>query len=198
MPKVKTVFAGDSGVGKTCIIERAAHGIFRTSSFATVGATTATVSVRAQISGKDTNVVFNIWDTAGQEKYRSLAPMYFSGAHVAVLVFDISQKQTLTVLHEFFEVMQQRAPPDCLYALVGNKSDLADKRQVSAGEAEEFRLQIGADFYFETSALHGLGIKELFQTIAGAPGLTFEPEEPDFMGIADDPQLRADSEQKCC
>jgi small GTP-binding protein len=198
MPKVKTVFAGDAGVGKTCIIERAAHDSFRSSSYATVGATSATVSVRTEIKGKDTTVIFNIWDTAGQEKYRSLAPMYFSGAHLAILVFDITQKQTFTVLHEFYDLMQQRAPPDCTYILVGNKSDLADQRQVTQDEAEEYRLQIGADFYFETSALKGSGVKEMFQKVAVAPGLTFETEEPDFIGIADEPQAHGTTQQKCC
>jgi small GTP-binding protein len=198
MKKVKTVFAGDAGVGKTCIIERAARKSFRSSSIATVGATNANVSVRAVIDGKETTVMFNIWDTAGQEKYRSLAPMYFSGAHLAILVFDLCQKQTLTVLQEFFDAMQQRAPADCLYVLVGNKSDLADKRQITHGDAEDFRLQIGGDYYFETSALTGAGISEMFQALATAQGLAFEPDEPNFLGIADEAQPQAPAQQGCC
>jgi small GTP-binding protein len=198
MKKVKTVFAGDTEVGKTSIIDRAHHGNFRSTSVATVGATNVNVSVRAVINGQETTVVFNIWDTAGQEKYRSLAPMYFSGAHLAILVFDLCQKQTLTVLQEFFDIMQQRAPPDCLYALVGNKSDLVDKRQVTQNDAEELRLQIGANYYFETSALTGSGITEMFQTLSTAKGLTFEPDEPDFLGIAAEPQPGIESQQNCC
>jgi small GTP-binding protein len=198
MPKVKTVFAGETGVGKTCIIERAAHNKFHASSFSTVGATNATISVRTQLGGNDATVIFNIWDTAGQEKYRSLAPMYFSGAHLAVLVFDVTQSQTFTVLREFVDLMHQRAPNDCMYILVGNKIDLADQRQISSKEAEEYRLQIGAEFYFETSALKGSGIKEMFQKIAATPGLTFEPEEPEMIWMADDPRGPETSQQNCC
>jgi small GTP-binding protein len=195
MPRVKAVFAGEAGVGKTCIIERAAHGGFKSNSFATVGATNACVHVSCTIDGKDTTITFNIWDTAGQEKYRSLTPMYFSGAHVAILVFDLTQKDSLQSLHEFYDLLQQRAPEDCLYVLVGNKSDLADRRQVPPDLADQFRLQIGADFYFETSALSGDGIKDMFEKLARAPGLVFEPEEPDYLGIVEE-QAPAPGEQK--
>jgi small GTP-binding protein len=198
MRKVKAVFAGDAGVGKTCIIERAAHGCFKSNSFATVGATNASVSVRCEIDGKETTVTFNIWDTAGQEKYRSLTPMYFAGAHLAILVFDISVKESLPMLQEFFDLLQQRAPADCLYVLVGNKLDLVDQRQVTFEAADEYRMQIGADFYFETSALNGQGIKEMFEKIATAPGLTFEPEEPDYLGITDDREPAQFRQKKCC
>jgi small GTP-binding protein len=186
MPRTKAVFAGEAGVGKTCIIERAAHDCFKTNSFATVGATNASVPVRCKIDNKDVTVSFNIWDTAGQEKYRSLTPMYFAGAHVAFLVFDLTNKETLAGLHEFYDLLQARAPDDCLYVLVGNKADLADTRQVTAEQADEFRMQIGADCYFETSALQGAGIKEMFERIAVAPGLVFEPEEPDYLAVVED------------
>jgi small GTP-binding protein len=124
MPKVKTVFAGHAGVGKTCIIECAAHGSCKPNTFSTVGATNATVAVKVAINQKDTMVEFNIWDTAGQEKYRSLAPMYFTGAHLAILVFDLSSRTSFQVLDEFYDLLQQRAPEDCIYVLVGNKLDL--------------------------------------------------------------------------
>jgi small GTP-binding protein len=198
MPKVKAVFAGEAGVGKTCIIERAAHGCFKSNSFATVGATNASVNVACQLDGQDATVTFNIWDTAGQEKYRSLTPMYFSGAHLAILVFDLTQKDSLQSLHEFHDLLQQRASADCLYVLVGNKSDLADKRQVGADQAEHFRLQIGADYYFETSALSGDGVREMFERLARAPGLVFEPEEPDYLGIVEEPGPAGAPRKKQC
>jgi small GTP-binding protein len=198
MPKVKTVFAGEAGVGKTCIIERAAHERFKTDSYATVGATNASVSIPCTIDGKDATVTFNIWDTAGQEKYRSLTPMYFAGAHLAMLVFDLSQKETLPALREFFELLQQRAPNDCLYVLVGNKADLVEQRQVSAKEADEFRMQIGADYYFETSALSGDGIKEMFRQIASSAGLVFEAEDPDYLAADDDSPQPSRRQKKWC
>jgi small GTP-binding protein len=197
MRKVKTVFAGDAGVGKTCIIERAAHDSFQSGSFATVGATNANVQVQCEVGGKPTNVTFNIWDTAGQEKYRSLTPMYFAGAHVAILVFDLSVKETLTCLKEFVGLLQQRAAGDCLYVLVGNKLDLVEKRQVNYELAKDFQMEIGAAFYFETSALNGKGVKEMFEKIAATNGLVFEAEEPDYLAVQDDSPSSLKNQKNC-
>jgi small GTP-binding protein len=184
MPKVKTVFAGDSGVGKTCIIEYAAKNTFREHQYATVGAANVSVPIECELDGKKQTVTFNIWDTAGQEKYRSLAPMYFAGAHLAVLVFDLTQSSTFTDLDSFFRLLQDKAPEDCIYVLAGNKVDLVDQREVEREEADNYRLKIGADFYFETSALNGTGIKEMFLTAATCKGISFEMEETDY--LADD------------
>jgi small GTP-binding protein len=186
MPKIKTVFAGESGVGKTCIIEYAAHNAFKVNQYATIGATNATVSVDFQKDGKAQNITFNIWDTAGQEKYRSLAPMYFSGAHLAILVYDITQQNTFAALDEFFDLFHQKAPDDCVYVLVGNKSDLAAQRTVTIEDAENYRMKMGCDFYFETSALKGQNIKEMFVQIAQSGGLTFEPEQPDYLAAVEE------------
>jgi small GTP-binding protein len=181
MPRVKTVFAGESGVGKTCIIEYAVNHTFKANQYATIGATNATFSVNVEKDGKKETITFNIWDTAGQEKYRSLAPIYFTGAHLAILVYDITRSETLQALDEFFALFHQKAPDDCVYVVVGNKLDLAAERQVSTEDAENYRMKMGADFYFETSALKGINIQEVFTTAATSGGLTYEPEQPDYL-----------------
>jgi small GTP-binding protein len=143
-------------------------------------------------------VEFNIWDTAGQEKYRSLAPMYFTGAHLAILVFDITSRPSFQILDEFYDLLQQRAPEDCIYVLVGNKLDLDEGRQVGRQEAEEYRMRIGADYYFETSAIKGTNIKELFQTVAAAPGLVFEIDQLDYLaGVGDADEYGRGRKKKC-
>lgn len=192
MPKVKTVLVGDAGVGKTSIAERFAHNEFKADSYATVGAANLPVSIQTAKG----NVTFNIWDTAGQEKYRSLAPMYFTGAHLAILVFDITQKSTFTALAEFVDLLQQRAPDDCVYILVGNKADLEDRRQVSKSDAEDYRIQIGAEIYIETSALTGKNVKELFEQAATTGGLHFEDDQPDY--LADVQEEKATPPKKEC
>jgi GTPase SAR1 family protein len=125
--------------------------------------------------------------------------MYFAGAHLAILVFDITQRSTLEALDEFFELFRQRAPDDCVYVLVGNKTDLADQRQVQTSEAEDYRMKMGADYYFETSALKGENIKEIFMQTATAGGLTFEPEQPDYLqAIDEDDGQSARAKKKPC
>jgi hypothetical protein len=117
MPKVKTVFAGDAGVGKTCIIECAAHGSCKPNTFSTVGAANATVAVRAKTNQKDTMVEFDTWDTADQEKHRSLAPMHFT--HLAILVRQTPLRAPRSLIGPFPEV----DPPPSMSG-VGKKSKL--------------------------------------------------------------------------
>lgn len=191
--KVKTVLVGDAGVGKTCIAERISHNSFNDNTFATVGAANLTVSIPSSRG----DVTFNIWDTAGQERYRSLAPMYFTAAYCAILVFDITSKESFQTLDTFYENLQYRAPNECIYVLVGNKSDLANQRQVEKDLATDYSHKIGAVIYTETSALTGDGIKELFTQIAECPDLHFEPDVSDQY-ITDLPPSDQSGKKGCC
>ena len=191
--KVKTVLVGDAGVGKTCIAERISHDVFNDNTYATVGA--ANLSVVIPSSRGD--ITFTIWDTAGQERYRSLAPMYFTGAYCAILVFDITSKESFETLNQFYENLQSRAPPECVYVLVGNKLDKANQRQIDQDKANDYSHQIGAFQYIETSALTGEGIKELFNTIAECPDLHFE-QDLGAEYISDLPNDNSGQDKKCC
>ena len=176
MPKVKTVLVGDAGVGKTCIAERIVKNEFNENTYATVGAANMTVNFKTATN----EITFNIWDTAGQERYRSLTPMYFAGAQVAILVFDITSSLSFKALDSFFTLLQQKAPADCVYFLVGNKIDLGEKkRQVSKEEAENYRQKVGAQFYIETSAATGENVKELFSRIADCGLIVFNDDDAD-------------------
>jgi GTPase SAR1 family protein len=126
--------------------------------------------------------------------------MYFAGAHLAILVFDLTSRASFERLNEFYELLRQRAPNDCIYVLVGNKLDLAESRQVERQVAEEYQMRIGADYYFETSAIQGTNVKELFQTVATASGLIFEVEQVDYLKeVGDDgDQLRNTGKKGCC
>ena len=191
MPKVKTVLVGDAGVGKTCIAERIVRGTYTATSGATIGAANQVVTLQTERGP----ITFNIWDTAGQEKYRSLAPMYFSGAYIAFLVFDITSKASLQALDEFYALLQQRAPDECIYVLVGNKMDLEAQRQVSLEEAQDYSQRIGAICYTETSALTGQGVREIFDIVASCENLKFD--EDSMSQIAAMP-TQSMPQKQCC
>ena len=177
MPSAKVVLVGDAGVGKTCICERLTKDSFLDSTAPTIGAANFTVKIPTEKG----NIEFNIWDTAGQEKYRSLAPMYFAGSQAAILVFDLTSEQSLSALDSFYDILLQRAPADCVYVLVGNKCDKTTERVVTRERAESYQSKFGAVFYIETSALTGEGVSDLFAQLATTSQLSLIEDDPDLV-----------------
>uniref|UniRef100_A0A0D3GK40 Uncharacterized protein n=1 Tax=Oryza barthii TaxID=65489 RepID=A0A0D3GK40_9ORYZ len=129
------VLLGDLGAGKTSIVE------------STIGA-----AFFSQVLIMDeATVKLDIWDTAGQERYHSLAPMYYRGAAAAVVVYDISSTDSYIRARKWVDELQRQGNPHLVMALVGNKVDLEEKRQVGTQEAMEYAERNGL-FFIETSA----------------------------------------------
>lgn len=160
--RIKLVLLGDSGVGKSCIVLRFVRGQFDLTSKVTVGASFLSQTVALPDS---TTVKFEIWDTAGQERYAALAPLYYRGAAVAVVVYDITSTDTFNKAQYWVKELQKHGSPDIVMALVGNKADLQENRKVSAEEATEYAEKNGM-FFIETSAKTADNINQLFEEIA--------------------------------
>lgn len=111
------------------------------------------------VSGKQ--IKFQIWDTAGQEKYHSLAPMYYRGAAAAIVVYDITRMQTFKTLKNWIEELKNQGPKDIVIAIAGNKVDLKDQREVEKTLATQYAEEIGA-MYLETSAQDDLNVQDIF------------------------------------
>ena len=158
----KVVLLGESGVGKTSIISRYVTNKFSDILMSTTGATFATKKVEID---EDHKIKFQIWDTAGQERFRSLAKIFYQNAAVAVLVYDITKRNTFDKIKEIWiKEIQNNAPSDIILALAGNKSDLYENEKVTLEEGQHLAKQIKAVFK-STSARLAHGIEELFQTI---------------------------------
>ena len=110
-------------------------------------------------------IKFQIWDTAGQEKYHSLAPMYYRNAAAAVLVYDITKASTFKTLQNWVYELEQRGPKEIALAIVGNKADLSAQREVEQKTAREYAEEIGGVF-LETSAKNNEGIADVFREIS--------------------------------
>lgn len=141
------------------------------------------------------HVGFKIWDTAGQEKYRSLAPMYYRGSQAAILVYDITKPGSFTALKDWVCELKNNAPPDLVLAVCGNKSDLELDRIVGRSTAEKYAHSIGA-IYIEASAKNGDQVERLFEDVAKQ----VPPESPDYLLEEDGLDLGKSSQPSsgCC
>merc|ERR1711988_1738984 len=133
--RFKLVLLGDSAVGKSCLVVRFVRDEFFEFQEPTIGAAFLTQTVALD----DATVKFEIWDTAGQERYRSLAPMYYRGAAAAIVVYDITNRDTFQRAKQWVKELQRQGNPNIVIALAGNKSDLSTKRKVDPEEAESYR-----------------------------------------------------------
>ena len=160
VPGCKVVLLGDSGVGKTCIISRYISGTFDENSATTNGASYCSKNVNYEKLGK--NLLLDIWDTAGQEKYKALTKFFYKDAAVCILVYDITRKETFDNLKNFwYSQLKENSGSNVVLGVAGNKCDLYESEDVKESEARQFAEEIGAIFEL-TSAQNNTGINELF------------------------------------
>lgn len=159
---MKVVLVGDTQVGKTSIVTRLKKGRFADHTTATVGAALQEYIVQTE----NGTVSMQIWDTAGQEKFRTLAPMYYRTANVAIIVYDITKAESFKSLETWTKELEEKGPQGLKICIVGNKSDLTEERAVSTSNAEDFAFARQASFFCEVSAKTGEGVVGLFEKIA--------------------------------
>lgn len=161
----KLVLLGGSAVGKSSIVQRFVKNSFDEFRESTIGAAFLTQSI--EINEPENIIVkFEIWDTAGQERYRSLASMYYRNAQAAIIVYDITQTDSLEKAKYWIrELQKQTVSSNIIIALVGNKLDLKSERTVSYESANSLASELGL-LYFEVSAKTGESVSELFESIA--------------------------------
>ncbi|XP_027162530.1 ras-related protein Rab2BV-like [Coffea eugenioides] len=156
----KIVLIGDSGVGKSNILSRFTRNEFCLESKSTIGVEFATRTL--QVEGK--TVKAQIWDTAGQERYRAITSAYYRGAVGALLVYDITKRQTFENVNRWLRELRDHADSNIVIMLAGNKSDLNYLRAVPEQDARLLAEKEGLSF-LETSALEALNVERAFQTI---------------------------------
>ncbi|KAM0953474.1 putative small GTP-binding protein [Dioscorea sansibarensis] len=156
----KIVLVGDSGVGKSNILSRFTRNEFCLESKSTIGVEFATRTL--QIEGK--TVKAQIWDTAGQERYRAITSAYYRGAVGALLVYDITKRQTFDNVQRWLHELREHADSNIVIMMAGNKSDLSHLRSVQEDDGQVLAEKEGLSF-LETSALGAQNIEKAFQTI---------------------------------
>lgn len=173
----KLVLLGESAVGKSSIVHRFVKNTFDDMRESTIGAAFLTQSITLQ--ELKTTVKFEIWDTAGQERYKSLAPMYYRNANAALCVYDITSLASFNKAQDWIRELKKRAPEGIVLALVGNKADLEDAREVEESTVLQYLDQLSQEavaagetatkvIHKECSAKSGEGVLEIFNEIARA------------------------------
>uniref|UniRef100_A0A672MS32 Ras-related protein Rab-6B n=2 Tax=Euteleostomi TaxID=117571 RepID=A0A672MS32_SINGR len=160
-------FSFDFAVGKTSLITRFMYDSFDNTYQATIGIDFLSKTMYLE----DRTVRLQLWDTAGQERFRSLIPSYIRDSTVAVVVYDITNVNSFQQTTKWIDDVRTERGSDVIIMLVGNKTDLADKRQVSIEEGERKAKELNVMF-IETSAKAGYNVKQLFRRVAAAlPGM---------------------------
>jgi small GTP-binding protein len=158
--EIKLVLVGNTNVGKTSIVKTAITGSFTDESASTLGASYSTKTF--QIDSR--TIRLQIWDTAGQEKYRGMTPMYYHNAQIAIVVYSIAERETFEAVDFWLKSLKDNADADIIVFIVGNKTDLIEKRQIATEEGAEKARKFGTEFA-EVSAKTGFGIGDLFASI---------------------------------
>ncbi|KAI0275909.1 ras-domain-containing protein [Russula aff. rugulosa BPL654] len=175
LKRTKIVLLGDQSVGKTSLITRFMYDTFDNTYQATIGIDFLSKTLYLD----DRTVRLQLWDTAGQERFRSLIPSYIRDSTVAIVVFDITNRQSFLSTTKWIDDVRSERGNDVMVVLVGNKADLSDKRQVTLEEATAKAQELGIMF-METSAKAGHNVKSLFKKIAmSLPGMEKDNQNTD-------------------
>ena len=153
----KLIFIGDSSVGKSCLTSKAVKNNFEEYYQATVGFEFLTFNMKVN----DKVIKLQIWDTCGQEIYKSLISNFYRNSSLACLLYAIDNKESFNHAEGWLNDLKSQANPDVRIFLVGNKADLEEDRKVSKEEGEKYKEDQHLDLFMETSAKTGYNARNV-------------------------------------
>ncbi|KAI9300999.1 GTP-binding protein ypt1, partial [Cunninghamella echinulata] len=173
----KLLLIGDSGVGKSCLLLRFADDTYTESYISTIGVDFKIRTI--ELEGK--TVKLQIWDTAGQERFRTITSSYYRGAHGIIVVYDVTDQDSFGNVKQWLSEIERYAAEGVNKLLVGNKSDLTDKKVVDTEQAKELADSLKIPL-LETSAKDATNVEQAFLTMAkqikDRMGSTIQQQQP--------------------
>ena len=158
----KIIIVGDSGVGKSCLSIKATRNYFEDFYSPTVGFEFLTFNVKVD----EKIVKLQIWDTCGQEVYRSLISSFYRSASLAIIVYSIENADSFNNIEKWLNDIKTQSNPDVKIFLIGNKADLEDKRKITKATGEKFCQEHQISYFAETSAKTGFNVENVFVEVA--------------------------------
>ncbi|TNV76444.1 hypothetical protein FGO68_gene11259 [Halteria grandinella] len=161
----KMIIIGNSGVGKSCLMNRMTTNEFTEDHEVTVGVEFGSLLIKMQEkteAQQETVVKLQIWDTAGQESFQSITKIFYRGAHAVLLTYSIASQLSFSNLSHWLAEVRQQSEADAVIVLVGNQKDRESEREVSREAGEKFAKENNIDFFFETSAKTSDGVQQTF------------------------------------
>ncbi|XP_021349357.1 GTP-binding protein YPTC1-like [Mizuhopecten yessoensis] len=194
----KYLLIGDSGVGKSSLLLRFADDVFSDTYISTIG-----VDFKIRTVDVDNKVVrLQVWDTAGQDRFKSITASFYRGAHGIMLVYDVTDMESFQHVETWIKEVDRYGSCDHNMILVGNKSDLSGKRVVTYEKGKEFAEKLGISF-METSAKSSTNVETLFMTMAAEIKSTIAEDKLDTTGgvtviVRNSSPVNKKSSWKCC
>lgn len=192
----KTLIIGDSSVGKSNLLLRFSDNIFHDTFLPTIGVDFKIKSVNVY----DKSIKLNIWDTAGQDRFKTITQAYYKGAHGIVVVFDLTERNSFEHVQNWFQEIKKNAGETVVKILVGNKVDLQESRAVQKSEGEALARSLGV-LYVETSAKTGENVDSVFMNLSKQIYDTLPENEKNpgkQQGASIDAQRRKSGASSCC
>ena len=208
----KIIIVGDSGVGKSCLSIKASRNYFEDFYSPTVGFEFLTFNVKIE----DQNIKLQIWDTCGQEVYRSLISSFYRSASLAIIVYSIDNEESFNNIAKSLNDIKTQSSPEVKIFLIGNKADLDDKRKITREQGEKFSNEHKISFFTETSAKTGLNVQNVFIQAAkelfiqheeiknrvSRPGsitnLVYNPEKENKVNLESEEEENRQNKKFCC
>ena len=208
----KIIVIGDQGVGKSCLSIKASRNYFEDFYSPTVGFEFVSFNVKVA----DKNIKLQIWDTCGQEVYRSLISSFYRSASLAIIVYSIDNEESFNNIEKWLNDIKTQSSPDVKIFLIGNKADLDDKRKITREQGEKFSNEHKISFFTETSAKTGLNVQNVFIQAAkelfiqheeiknrvSRPGsitnLVYNPEKENKVNLESEEEENRQNKKFCC
>ena len=174
--RIKVILVGSSGVGKTSLINSLIGKSFKEDE-------SSTISANYQMKNYNINKNYDlaVWDTAGQEKYRSMTKLFFKNAKICILVYDVTNKQTFDDLNNWLYLLKDIEKDDVILGVVGNKADLFIREEVREEEAKDYANSIKAKFSLVSAKENSISfdnfVKELLEEYISKNIRKNNPEE---------------------